>query len=630
MPDDPLDELMLRWEAARQQGHDALPEELCADCPALLTQVRQRILAVKTMEQVLGVDRHDTGPTLISPFPGPPRALSDEERYWHGEHLPTIPGYEILRVIDQGGMGVVYEARQTALGRRVAVKMISGLRLLPAQVARFRAEAEASARLQHPNFVQIFEVGQVNGRPFFSMEYVDGGSLAQHLSRTRLGPRDAARLVSTLAHAIHTAHDCGIVHRDLKPCNVMLTLTGIPKIADFGLAKRLDDDSGHTRTGEVLGTPSYMAPEQAAGQKSQIGPATDVYALGAILYELLTGRPPFKGASPLESLRQLTTQDPVAPSRLVLSTPPDLEAICLKCLEKAPAARYASAQELAADLDRYLGGQPVKARRIGRLQRAWKWVRRHPQGVALTAALLVIASLPVHALVSNYLEQQEASRKAEEDAARVREKAEQEAGRVREILQRNCFECHGQNPAKIRKNLNILDRQQLLNTDRRIVVPGDPDHSRLIQRIADGSMPPEEEETRLPRVTETELAILKDWVLGGAPALPPLDPATPPVVPYSELAAKTMEIFQQHCYQCHKFDVARGGIKILNYRLLVNVRKVIIPGKPDESELYKLITSTNEEAMMPPSTEDRLYPEAIATIRQWILEGATPFPKKKS
>jgi mono/diheme cytochrome c family protein/predicted Ser/Thr protein kinase len=614
---DLIDELMLRWEAARQRGTAPRPEELCAEHPQLITQVRQRIHAVQTMERVLGVNHDDSKSTL------PPTDFD-------GGPLPQIPGYEILRVVDQGGMGVVYEARQRDLGRTVAVKMISGMRLGPTQVARFRREAEASARLQHANFVQIFEVGQVNGRPFFSMEYVDGGSLAQLLARNRPSTRHAAELVSTLAQAIHTAHACGIVHRDLKPSNVMLTAEGTPKIGDFGLAKRLDDDSGRTRTGEVLGTPSYMAPEQATGQKELIGPATDVYALGAILYELLTSRPPFLGTSPLDTLRLVTSQEPIAPARLAPSTPPDLEAICLKCLEKTPAMRYPSARELAEDLRRFLTGQPVLARRIGKMQRAWRWLRRHPQGAALAVALVLLAVLPVIYLIGNDRAPSETERSAAQEAARIKRKAEQEAPLVREILQRNCFECHGQDPGKTKKNLNILDHKQLLNTERKIVVPGDPDHSRLIQRIADDSMPPEEEEARLPRVTQAELAILKDWVLGGAPPLPPFDPSTPPVVPYSALAAKAMGIFHENCYKCHKFDVAKNGIKILNYRLLVNVRKVVVPGKPDASDLYKLITSTEDNMRMPPSEEGPpLPPEAIATIRQWIQEGAPPFPKKK-
>jgi mono/diheme cytochrome c family protein len=272
-------------------------------------------------------------------------------------------------------------------------------------------------------------------------------------------------------------------------------------------------------------------------------------------------------------------------------------------------------------LRRFLAGEPVKARRIGTIQRAWKWVRRHPRVQVLAATVtVVVAMFAAYYLIENYRSRRQ-----------MRLKAEQEAVRVLEILERHCYECHGQDPAKIKKNLNVLDHQQLLNRERRLVVPGDPDHSRLIQRIADGSMPPEEEEIRLPRLTETELGILRDWVRGGAPLFPPTDPEhpTPPVVPYSELAAETMTIFQDHCYRCHKFDVAKGGIKILNYRLLVDVRKVVIPGKPEESELYRLLTTTDEDARMPPPEEPPLPPEAIAKIRQWILEGAPPFPKKK-
>jgi serine/threonine protein kinase len=630
MPEgDLIDELMFRWEAARQHGQSPQPEELCAEQPQLTNAVRQRIRAVLTMEQVLGVcpkDPEATEPQANrAPVP-----------------LPKIPGYEIIRVVDEGGMGVIYEARQTGLGRTVALKMISGRRLGPTQVARFRAEAEASARLQHPNFVQIFEVGQVDGHPFFSMEYVDGGTLAQRLNGKPQEPRQAAEFVETLARAVDAAHAQGVIHRDLKPANILLqkhergrtkdesradlsdsslilhSSSILPKIADFGLAKRLYEDCDHTRTGEILGTPSYMAPEQAEGRKEFVGPATDVYSLGAMLYEILTGRPPFRGDSILDSLRRVTTEDAAPPSRLAPCTPRDLEAICLKCLEKAPGSRYASARELAEDLRRFLDGHPVKARRIGRIQRAGRWVRRHPQSVALAGILLLITGLGLFYLISNYRAQWELSRKVEHEAVLVHE-----------ILHRNCFQCHGQDPENVKKNLNILDHQQLITSDRNFVVPGDPEHSRLIQRIADGSMPPEEKEDHLPRVTETELTILRDWILAGAPPLPPLDPETPPVVPYSEIGARAMATFHKHCYMCHKFDVAKGGIKILNYRLLVNVRKVVVPGKPEESELFKLITSKEEDMRMPPDAEDALPSEAIATIRQWIEEGAPPFPKKK-
>src|SRR5262245_10696807 len=298
---DLIDESMLRWEAARQEGRRLSAEELCAECPQLTEELRQRIHAVQTMEHVLGVDEADAG--------GNSRTLTTSGN-GESDHLPLVPGYEILRVVDQGGMGIVYEGRQIALGRPVAVKMISSMRLGPALLARFKAEAEAAARLAHPNFVQIYEIGEVNGRPYFSMEYVSGGNLAQLLARGPVSPRRAAELVYTLAQAIHAAHEQGVVHRDLKPANVMLTAAGTPKIADFGLVKRLGEDSGHTRTGEVLGTPSYLSPEQAEGKKEQIGPPTDVYALGAILYEMLAGEPPFRGATALASLRLVTTREP--------------------------------------------------------------------------------------------------------------------------------------------------------------------------------------------------------------------------------------------------------------------------------------------------------------------------------
>lgn len=605
-----IDDLMLRWEAARQQGRDLTPEDLCADCLHLAKELQRRIRAVRAMEQIMGVTEHDPLRTMIAPPDGDVGI----------DVLPLIPGFEITRVIDQGGMGIVYEAKQLELGRTVAIKMISGARLRPKLVARFRAEAEAAARLQHPNFVQVFHVGEVNGRPFFSMEYVPGGSLAERLAHTPLSAHESAALVETLASAVHAAHECGIVHRDLKPSNVMLTSDGTPKIADFGLAKRLDDDSGHTHTGEILGTPSYMAPEQAEGHKDQIGPHTDVYALGAILYELLAGKPPFQGASPLDSLRQVVTKEPTPPSSFNASLPRDLEAICLKCLEKQAGQRYLSAQALADDLHRYRTGQPVIARRLGPVGRAMKWVRRHPQRVALFALIGVLAMIPAYYLLESYRTQRQ-----------IRRRAEEQAPLVREILHRNCYECHGQDPKKTEKKLDILNHKQLLDAVRRIVVPGDPDHSLLIQRIADGSMPPEEEEVRLPRVTEKELAILRDWILGGAPSLPPPEPdgAGNLVVAHSELADQAKSILHKHCYECHKYDVAKGGIRILHHRLLLTVRKVVVPGRPEDSKLFQLLTTDDEDDRMPPWPGDRLSTEEIATIRRWIEEGAPAFSKGK-
>jgi hypothetical protein len=316
-------------------------------------------------------------PVVAGPGPAPQPAV-------------RVGNYEVLGEIGRGGMGVVYRARQAGLGRVVALKMIvAGPYAGEEEVARFRREAEAVARLQHPNIVQIFEVGQSHGLPYFSLEFVDGGSLADQLAVAPLAARRAAALVETLALAMHHAHRQGIVHRDLKPANVLLAADGTPKITDFGLAKRLEVPSGQTRTGAVVGTPGYMAPEQAGGKNREVGPAADVYALGAILYECLTGRPPFRGATVLETLEQVWTREPVPPSRLQPKVSRDLETICLKCLQKDPRKRYPSAQELADDLQRWQAGGPIRARPVGRLERAAKWVRRNPTMAGLLAAVAV-------------------------------------------------------------------------------------------------------------------------------------------------------------------------------------------------------------------------------------------------
>ncbi len=312
---------------------------------------------------------------------------------------PAVPGYEIQAELGRGGMGVVYRAWQTSLKRTVALKMIrGGLHAGPEDLERFRSEAEAVARLQHPNIVQIHEVGEYRigdegSRPFFSLEYVDGGSLAQWLAQ-RLksapeSPARAAELVETLARAVHAAHQRGIIHRDLKPANVLLTANGTPKIADFGLAKQLDDDATRTRSGAILGTPSYMAPEQAAGKIREITTATDVYALGAILYELIAGRPPFRGETMLETLEQVRSQEPVSPSRLQPRLPRDLVTICLKCLQKEPRQRYGSAEALADDLRRFRNHESILARPVGGLERTYRWCRRNPAAVAIMAVLLI-------------------------------------------------------------------------------------------------------------------------------------------------------------------------------------------------------------------------------------------------
>jgi WD40 repeat protein/serine/threonine protein kinase len=383
----------------------------------------------------------------------------------------SVPGYEIEGELGRGGMGVVYRARQISLNRTVALKMLLHAgHASPEEQQRFRTEAEAVACLRHPHIVQIYEVGEHQGLPYFSLEFCEGGSLAARLQGTPLPPVAAAELVATLARAMHAAHQRGIIHRDLKPGNVLLQRKAttdstddtdkkkivpsssvssvasvssvvdlVPKITDFGLAKRLDQP-GQTRSGAVLGTPSYMAPEQAAGKK-EVGPAADIYALGAILYECLTGRPPFKTAAPLDTLMQVLSDEPVPPSRLSGKVSRDLETICLKCLQKEPPKRYDSAADLAADLERFLDGRPIRARPLGPAGRAWRWCRRNP-GVAGALAALLVSLLLGSALASFYAvradrqrHQAEQARAAETVRADAERQAKRQAEQARDYAQ---------------------------------------------------------------------------------------------------------------------------------------------------------------------------------------------------
>jgi hypothetical protein len=329
---------------------------------------------------------------------------------------PAIPGYEVIGELGRGSMGVVYKALQEGLNRLVALKVVRlGASASDDALRRFVEEARLVASLQHPNIVQIYEIGLENDLPFFSMELIEGGSLAEQIAGRPQRPRQAAQLLEPLARAVHLAHGRGIIHRDLKPANILLVPPDVgsltpealtaatgratsdpcswtPKVTDFGLAKQLDADSGRTESGMILGTPSYMAPEQAEGKSREVGPAADVYGLGAILYELLTGRPPYVAESPMETMLQLFQIEPVSPSRLQPKVPRDLETICLKCLHKEPHKRYGSAEELAQDLQRFLAGEPIAARRPSAAERLWRWARRRP-ALATLAACLVLAVL---------------------------------------------------------------------------------------------------------------------------------------------------------------------------------------------------------------------------------------------
>jgi WD40 repeat protein len=315
-------------------------------------------------------------PTL-TPAPVPPSPV-----------MAVVPGYEIVRELGRGGMGVVYEARQIGLNRQVALKMIlAGAHASAAEFDRFRTEAEAIARLLHPNIVQVYETGKQAGLPYFSLEFCPGGSLDRKLDGTPWEPAPAAALIETLARAIQHAHEHRIVHRDIKPGNVLLAADGTPKVTDFGLVKQLDNTRGRTQ-GATLGTPSYMAPEQA-GTGPPVGPAADVYALGAVLYELLTGRPPFKGATEFDTIMQVVEQEPVSPTRLNPKTPRDLETVALKCLAKDPAKRYPSAAALAEDVRRFRANEPILARPAGAIEKAVKWAKRRPTVAMLSTAVVL-------------------------------------------------------------------------------------------------------------------------------------------------------------------------------------------------------------------------------------------------
>jgi serine/threonine-protein kinase len=417
------------------------PEEVCADCPELLAEVRKRWKEMRLVKAELDA---------LFPTPGSNRDVDTPAPWNPAAGLPSIPGYQVEAVLGRGGMGIVYKARHVRLNRPVALKMLlAGAYASPEERERFLREAEAVAGLRHPNLVQVHDMGEHDGRPYFTMEFVEGGTLAQKLLGTPQPILQAAALVATLAEAVQVAHQGGIVHRDLKPANILLQrkpeisipkspsgnpdsgsappapLSDFdPKIADFGLARHLEGGSGLTLSGARVGTPSYMAPEQALGKTHALGPPADIYSLGAVLYELLTGRPPFRGETTTETQLQVLHQDPVSPSRLNPRVPRDLETICLKCLEKDPPRRYATAAALAEDLRRFSEGKPIQARPVGRAERLWRWARRNP-----SAALLLAAALALVGLVGGggvWAERQRAERRAE--------KAQQE-GRARQAVE---------------------------------------------------------------------------------------------------------------------------------------------------------------------------------------------------
>ncbi|HLJ95237.1 MAG TPA: protein kinase [Gemmataceae bacterium] len=455
----------------RQTGETPQVAEYCARFPFLDASL---LASLRTMQPPKG-DRTGLMSGDMAQGDGLPETQPQQlahERSLPRAQPPTIFGFEIVSELGRGGMGVVYQAWQSSLHRLVALKMVlAGAHASPQELARFRTEAEAVARLRHPNIVQIYEVGQHGLHPYMVLEYVDSGSLAQRLDGTPLPVRQTAQWVATLAQAVHYAHQCGIVHRDLKPANILLATAPIerggtriersgadlirehppdprsptfdsmtPKITDFGLAKiMVGGGPALTASGFFLGTPSYMPPEQAEGKHEEVGPASDIYSLGAVFYELLTGRPPFRAATPSDTVRQVIDEEPVPPGRLQPRLPRDLETICLKCLNKLPRRRYVSAAALAEDLHRWLAGRPIHARPSGAGERVLKWARRRPAVAGLLLLVLVVAVAGFSGVLSQWRQTEAARRDAINNAAaekQMRQIADEQRGQARAALAR--------------------------------------------------------------------------------------------------------------------------------------------------------------------------------------------------
>ncbi len=404
------------WECEEEVDGDSAAPRNCPTCGASGETISDQ---PETLQH--GVDEWKLPPPpkpVAKPWThAQEETLAFENRPSVASRMPQFEDYEVLDELGRGGMGVVYKARQTSLDRLVALKTIITPDRDPQLIARLRNEAEAVAHLNHPNIAQIYEVGEASGTPYFAMEFVDGGSLSDRLQDRPLSAREAGWLLATLAKAMSYAHQRGVVHRDLKPANVLLRgresrdegrgQSGLssgsrlspldlrPVVTDFGLAKRLDQDSNMTRDGSVMGTPSYMSPEQAAGRLNEIGPLSDVYGLGALLYDVLTGRPPFRAHNPIDTLRQVIDEEPVSLRVLNRKVPRDLDTICLKCLVKEPARRYESAEALADDLERFLNDEPIQARPIGFAGRSIRWCYRNPwiAGALATAAVFLFVAL---------------------------------------------------------------------------------------------------------------------------------------------------------------------------------------------------------------------------------------------
>jgi serine/threonine protein kinase len=394
-----IERVCLAFEDAWKRGERPAVERYCADAPGPERSALLRHLLVLELDYRVRSGETPTAGDYRMRFPDCSALIADVFQSCSMAVGVSPPGakparfgdYELLEEIARGGMGVVYRARQIGLNRVVALKLIlAGQLASRAEVERFRREAEVAAGLQHPNIVAIHEVGEQQGQHYFSMDYVEGQSLRDMVREHPLPAQRAAQYVKAIAEAIHYAHRQGTLHRDLKPANVLIDRADQPRITDFGLAKRIEGGAELTGTGEILGTPSYMPPEQAGSRGGRVGPASDVYAMGAILYELLTGRPPFQTSNPLNTLLQVLEREPIAPRRLNAHVPKDLETICLKAMEKNPDRRYRTAGDMAADLGRYLNGFAISARRVGPVGRMIRWVKRRRAVAASLFGVLVL------------------------------------------------------------------------------------------------------------------------------------------------------------------------------------------------------------------------------------------------
>ena len=411
-PEEHLESIVREAVELDLPARDALLDQRCGEDPATRARVEAMLKAICEATTEIGAINDTSGSGFDFDFPSSP-AKPDPAVV-----VPVfkrLTDYELLEEIARGGMGVVYKARQISLNRIVALKMILGGSMAAEDdLKRFQAEAEAAANLRHPNIVTIHEVGEEAGQHFFSMDFIEGETLSSRASNGPLPPNEAAELVRKISEAVAFAHKRGIIHRDLKPGNILMNAAGEPIVTDFGLAKRVDVDSNLTQDGRVLGTPSFMPPEQATGNADVIGETTDVYSLGAVFYALLTGRPPFQAATPIDTLRQVIGREPPSPRTLNSDLNKDLETICLKCLNKDPRKRYPSAASLAAELDRYLSGKPIFARPITRRERFRRVCKRNPVVTALTAAVVLVFLVGFAATVSQMLRAQSEARRATE------------------------------------------------------------------------------------------------------------------------------------------------------------------------------------------------------------------------